>query len=215
MANGSATHGCAWRDNMRGLFFILRNLARLPVNVWKRNRVSILARVCSGVCMNRCKVGQYTYIGRNAILNGAVIGNYCSIAPSTQIGGMEHSYWWYSTSQRLSDQCVDNKTTTIGHDVWIGAGTVIRQGVTIGDGAIIGALSFVNKDVPENTVCFGIPAKVSHRRLPEGVFRRLVASQYWGLSIRQAKRLLRNMEAQYRISGVAEPGGTTQRSCKE
>ncbi len=186
---------------------MLRSLACLPANVWKRNRVSILARVCSGVCMNRCKVGQYTYIGRNAILNGAVIGNYCSIAPGVQIGGMEHSYWWYSTSRRLSDQCVDDKTTTVGHDVWIGAGAVLRQGVTVGDGAIIGALSFVNKDVPENTVCFGIPAKVHCRRLPESIFHRLAASQYWGLSTRQARRLLREIEAECRISGAAKHDG--------
>ncbi len=207
MANGSTTDGCACHDCLRGLFFVLRSMARLPVNVWKGNRVSILARVCSGVRMNRCTVGKYTYIGPSTILNGAVVGNYCSIAPGVQIGGMEHSYWWYSTSRRLSDQCVDDKTTTVGHDVWIGAGTVVRQGVTVGDGAIIGALSFVNKDVPENTVCFGIPAKVHRRRLPESVFHRLAASQYWGLSTRQARRLLREIETECCISGAAKRDG--------
>lgn len=129
------------------------------------------------------------------MLNSVSIGNYCSIAPGVQIGGMEHSYWWYSTSPRLSDHCVDNKITRIGHDVWIGAGTVVRQGVTIGDGAVIGALSFVNKDVPENTICFGIPAKAHGSRLPEDVFRQLSSSRYWNSPMREAKQLLRDMGA--------------------
>lgn len=48
----------------------------------------------------------------------------------------------------------------IGNRVWIGEGVIIMPGVTIGDGSIIGAHSIVNKDVPENTIAAGSPAKV-------------------------------------------------------
>jgi len=48
----------------------------------------------------------------------------------------------------------------IGRDVWIGANAVILPGVTIGDGAVIAAGAVVTKDVPENTVAGGVPAKV-------------------------------------------------------
>lgn len=44
--------------------------------------------------------------------------------------------------------------------MWIGEGVIIMPGVTIGDGSIIGAHSIVNKDVPENTIAAGSPAKI-------------------------------------------------------
>jgi len=44
--------------------------------------------------------------------------------------------------------------------VWIGSGAIITKGVTIGDGAVIAAGAVVTKDVPENTVAGGVPAKV-------------------------------------------------------
>lgn len=48
----------------------------------------------------------------------------------------------------------------IGKNVWVGANAVILPGVTIGDGAIVAAGAVVNRDVPENTVVGGVPAKV-------------------------------------------------------
>lgn len=48
----------------------------------------------------------------------------------------------------------------IGNDVWIGANCIITSGVTIGDGAVIAAGSVVTKDIPENAIVAGVPAKV-------------------------------------------------------
>ena len=47
----------------------------------------------------------------------------------------------------------------IGKRVWIGSNATILPGVTIGDGAIVAAGAVVTKDVPENTIVSGIPAK--------------------------------------------------------
>lgn len=49
---------------------------------------------------------------------------------------------------------------TIGRNVWIGSGATVVPGVTIGDNSIIGAGSVVTKDVPENTIVAGVPAKI-------------------------------------------------------
>lgn len=49
---------------------------------------------------------------------------------------------------------------TLGKDVWVGANATILAGVTIGDGAIIAAGAVVTKDVPENTIVGGVPAKI-------------------------------------------------------
>ena len=53
-----------------------------------------------------------------------------------------------------------NRDVRIGNNVWIGAGTVIVPGVTIGDDAVIGALSVVTRDIPPKTVAVGNPCRV-------------------------------------------------------
>lgn len=53
-----------------------------------------------------------------------------------------------------------NKPVHIGNNVWVGAGAVILAGVTIGDNSVIGAGSVVTKDIPENSVALGVPARV-------------------------------------------------------
>ena len=55
------------------------------------------------------------------------------------------------------------KPIHIGKNVWIGSNSTVLAGVTIGDNAVIGAGSVVTKDVPENTVAVGCPARVIRR----------------------------------------------------
>jgi len=48
----------------------------------------------------------------------------------------------------------------VGNDTWIGAGCVIHPGVCIGKNCIVGAMSNVTRDIPDNSVAYGNPAKV-------------------------------------------------------
>ncbi|AMR81406.1 CatB-related O-acetyltransferase [Cupriavidus nantongensis] len=72
----------------------------------------------------------------------------------------------------------------IGNDVWIGYGALIRRGVKIGDGAVIGSRAVVTKDVPPYAVVGGTPAKVLKYRFPPDVVERLMALRWWDYGLR-------------------------------
>ena len=104
------------------------------------------------------KVGKNTWIGPNVILDGSgglEIGDHVSISAGTQIY-THHTVEW-STS--LGKKPIEKKSTKIGNGVYIGPNSVIQMGVTIGDQAVIGALSFVNKNVPQEPKFYGSQVK--------------------------------------------------------
>lgn len=74
----------------------------------------------------------------------------------------------------------DNKgDIIIGNDVWIGYEAVILAGVTIGNGAIIGARAVVTKDVPPYTIVGGVPAKPIKKRFDNKTISELLDIQWW------------------------------------
>lgn len=74
----------------------------------------------------------------------------------------------------------DNKgDIVIGNDVWIGYEAVVLAGVTIGDGAVIGARAVVTKDVPPYAVVGGVPARLIRRRFPDDTISALLALRWW------------------------------------
>ena len=86
----------------------------------------------------------------------------------------EHGIW--------ADKAWDNKgDIVIGNDVWIGFEAVILAGVTIGDGAIIGARAVVTKDVPPYTIVGGVPAKSIRKRFSDEDIAALMALKWWDL----------------------------------
>lgn len=105
------------------------------------------------------KVGNHVWLGVNCFICGKVeIGNNVSIGPSVCIPGTNHNYMDANKLIRKSGDTT--KGTIIKDDVWIGGNSTILDGITINQGAVIGAGSVVTKDVPEYAVVLGIPAKV-------------------------------------------------------
>lgn len=175
---------------IKRIILLLINLLHQPAWLLRGNRVSIYARVESGTFLRRCIIAPYVYIGRNCVLNNVNVGAYSSIASAVQIGGMEHAYWDLSTSSHLTNQNIEGNITNIEPDAWIGSQSIVKQGITIHRGGVIGALSFVNKDVPAYAIVIGSPAKVLKYRFDEATIEKLQSLDYYKYSPTKAKELL-------------------------
>lgn len=87
----------------------------------------------------------------------------------------------------------DNKgDIVVGSDVWIGYEAVVLAGVTIGDGAIIGARAVVTKDVPPYTIVAGVPARPIRKRFDEATVARLQKLRWWDWP---EERIAQNIQA--------------------
>ena len=86
------------------------------------------------------------------------------------------------------------KSCVIGNDVWIGVDSIIRRGVTIGDGVVIGANSFVNSDIPDYAIAAGSPAKILKLRFTPERIAAVQTSKWWDYDLVEAKAVLRSLE---------------------
>lgn len=133
--------------------------------------------------IDKIKIGKESYgmIHAHFYNNEAerlVIGNYCSIGEGTHFVLGEHDYKRLSTFP--FDECVlgnkeQNPTRgaiTIEDDVWIGMYCMILSGVTIHQGAVIGAGSVVRKDIPPYAVYAG--GKIRKYRFEKNVIEKLL-----------------------------------------
>ncbi|PTB96659.1 antibiotic acetyltransferase [Marivirga lumbricoides] len=148
----------------------------------------------------KVEIGRFTSIwGPNTTIashnNKIVIGNFCSIARNVSIQESNHktdSLSTYNILRNIFDQSVNNDMESkgsiiIGHDVWIGAHSIILSGVRIGNGAIISAGSVVTKDVPPYAIVGGNPVKVIKYRFSEEIIREISEMEWWYWTISKIK----------------------------
>ena len=105
------------------------------------------------------RVGHDTWIGPNCILDGVgglSIGDFCSISAGVQIY-THHTVEWSTSMGKLEEE---RAPVSIGNGTYLGPQCVVQMGVTIGDRAVIGALSYVNSDIPADTKAWGCPARI-------------------------------------------------------
>ena len=111
-----------------------------------------------------CDTGVNIRIGRQVLINYNVsimdrakvtIGDYAMIAPGVVITTSNHPL----DPQKRREFLGVADAVTIGDDVWIGANAVIVPGVTIGNNVVVAAGSVVTKDIPDNTLVGGVPAR--------------------------------------------------------
>jgi acetyltransferase-like isoleucine patch superfamily enzyme len=110
-------------------------------------------------------IGKDSCIHSFCVLYGAgglTIGDHVRIATHALIIGGNHGF--DVPDAPIHEQEGTKKGIRIGDDVWIGAGAIILDGVTIGAHAVIGAGSVVTRDIPADAVAMGVPAKVARMR---------------------------------------------------
>ena len=123
-----------------------------------------------------------------------IIGKFCSIACgakflfncanhtlkslSTYTFPLFYEDWKLDKANVVSSW--DNKgDIVISNDVWIGYEAVIMAGVHIGNGAIVGTIAVVTKDVPPYTIVGGVPAKEIRKRFSPEIVEQMQELKWW------------------------------------
>ena len=112
------------------------------------------------VILGDVTVGENTWIGPNVILDGSgglSIGSNCSISAGTQIYSHDSVKWALSGGIEKYDYA----KTVVKDNCYIGPNVIIEKGVTIGNCCIIGANSFVNQNIPDNSKAYGTPVIIN------------------------------------------------------
>lgn len=133
--------------------------------------------ICDGVKMdniNNISIGNHVWIGHRCYLDGSgglSIGNGTIIARETEILTQNHYFQGEDLVEIPYDKRFVKKPVTIGDNVWIGLRVLVIPGISIGEGAVIGAGSVVTKDVPPLAVVGGNPCRVIKYRDKEQYYR--------------------------------------------
>ena len=135
-------------------------------------------------CGNACsatdvRFGSFVSIGDRVVFNA---GKHPKHSLTTHLFPYNKTNWgnWNTLP---SEQFMWRVPQEIGCDVWVGTNVVVLTGVSIGHGAIIGANSFVNSDVPPYAICVGTPARIIGYRFGSDVIQRLLLTKWWDLPI--------------------------------
>lgn len=170
MTQGLAFNGCDETiDSIRSKAFqLLQRYNTLPVD----QSIDIASELFGSIGDDsmvmppfHCEFGKTVHIGPSTFINmGAMmldgapitIGSNVLIGPNCQFYTAGHSMD-YRSRRKWETFC---KPIVVGDDVWVGGNTVICQGVTIGARSVIAANSVVTKDMPEDCLIGGTPARV-------------------------------------------------------
>lgn len=157
------------------------------------SQVDKTAKIYSGSSFYDSVIGRYSYIGYDSEVVNCEIGSFCSIANGFIAGGAKHPIDWVSTSPVFYNvkggtgyhlgklAAPSTLRIVIGHDVWIGSRAIVMQGVSIGNGAIVGAGAVVTKDVPPYAIVAGCPARIIRYRFDDATIQKLQDSRWWML----------------------------------
>ncbi len=135
--------------------------ARLAVGRWAWIGHGSKIRVHEG----EVSIGAKTVLGQECTISAfqhISIGRECIIADRVMLIDFDHGVVEVDRPIRL--QGIYKRDVHVGHNAWIGYGACVLRGVTVGDNTIVGTNAVVTKDVPQNAVVAGVPARIIRMR---------------------------------------------------
>ena len=147
----------------RGSHSKIYRSVRMDTPPYRRFSLGRSSVVESYSCINNAVgdvlIGDHTRIGiHNTIIGPVVIGSHVNLAQGVTVTALNHNF--EDATRRIDEQGVSTKPVVIADDVWIGTNAVVLPGVTIGRHCVVAAGAVVTKDVPDNTIVGGVPARV-------------------------------------------------------
>jgi chloramphenicol O-acetyltransferase type B len=189
------------RRLLSNLIWWLADRARLTLGVGGRMRDPVSGRLSGELTAREAVAAGVATLGRHSyggfqVLAGpgdtAVVrvGSFCSIGnrAAFSLGGNHRSDWastypfraaWGLPGAGTDGHPRPEADTEVGHDVWIGADSLIMPGVKIGTGAVIGARAVVTKDVRPYAIVVGSPAREVRRRFDDETVDALIELAWW------------------------------------
>lgn len=142
-------------------FCIIKGGANSDSGLFIGDNVIIKNGAYVSACNSIISISNFAFIGAYSWTGGKgniKIGTNTMISINCVLISSNHDYQnipvpYYSGEEIIGD-------ITIGNNVWIGSSSVILPGVKIGDGSVIGAGSIITKDIPQDSMAFGNPAKI-------------------------------------------------------
>ena len=209
-------HESLSRNELRRSIFapLFSAMYRLPLQ--RRMAVKLITRLEGGHFLSSTlrlilekhhdvKIGAYSY-GDCCIPGrfppGVTVGRYVSVATGVIVLSANHPlerlslhpFFYNSALGYVEKEGIDYTKLWIGHDAWLGAGSVITPGCSrIGIGAVVGAGAIVTRDVPNFAIVVGNPARILRYRFPEETQEQILRSQWWEKPISELVNFLPNM----------------------
>jgi acetyltransferase-like isoleucine patch superfamily enzyme len=110
-------------------------------------------------------IGAKSVLGQECTISAfqhVAIGRECIVADRAMLIDFDHGV--VETDRPVRRQGIYKRDVHVGHNCWIGYGACILRGATVGDNAIVGTSSVITKDVPDNAVVAGAPARLLRMR---------------------------------------------------
>lgn len=166
---------------------------------WQNKNIENYTKLNSIIPIDKVSVGKMTYGTLNVHYYNQKeefleIGSFCSIADNVHFfTGGNHRYDCIMTypfknifSKNAIQESITKGKIIVGDDVWIGYGSTILSGVTIGKGAIIGANSIVTKDIPPYAIYAG--NRIIKYRFSEGIIKKLVNVDFSNIDVEKLQK---------------------------
>src|SRR3954452_18939426 len=111
------------------------------------------------------EIGAKSVLGQECTISSfqhVSIGRECIVADRVMLIDFDHGV--FEQDRPIRQQGIYKRDVHVGHNCWIGYGACLLRGISVGNNAIVGTSAVVTRDVPENAVVGGVPARVLRMR---------------------------------------------------